>query len=991
MRGCAKLTSVGDDPAAGPGQATVQLRSESLGYDPNGDLTSVKDWNGNTANYTYDAAGELTSQVVPVTSSTSDTTSYGYDPAGNQTSVKDGNGNTTWTSYNPWNQPESVIEPATPAAPAAANRTWTTAYNPDGQSASVSQPGGINLAYTYNPLGEITGESGSGASAQTTAQTFGYDLDGRLTSASAPGGTDAYTYYANNSLKSASGPSGTSSYQYNNDGLVSSETDAAGTTAYTYDGADRLATEADPLTGNTLTYGYNANSQPISIGYSSGATQTLAYNPVGELASDKITASGTTLASETYGYDSDGNLTSEATGGLMTNASTTYGYNEADQLTSATTGGTPTDYAYDAAGNQTQDGGTSYAYNAQDQVTSSTAAAGTTDYGYTLSGALASMTPPGGSAQAYTSDAYGDQITAPGGIGYAHDALGRLVTRTAGAGSASLSYLGTSDTLASDGTSDYSYTPSGDLTSEQASGGSAYGTLSDLHGDVSAAFNPSSSSTTLGGSATYSPYGTPTKTGSSSNLGYQGDYVDPTTGLVEMGARWYNPSTGSFTSNDTIAGSPLSTTIDGNPYAYTSGDPLTETDPSGHLDWGDFNPITDIEGAATAIGAAGSSALTWAGAAATAGTTALLTGGFTLLSWAFPESTASGCQDVICGPIGNFGGSPAPTWSPVNPIYGELGGGGAGGTVVVTPVVYVPPPPPQDCYAGPAHTCTPPPAPESLLLKQHITTTFNLPSISELYKQGRDFGEGVKPSPSSNVSGAKAAPNENGTPGNSSDSSLTQLLHSQLSNFQPQIPTAGAPLALPPTPQRLAITAAPPRLAMTAGTASQAGPSTASGGSGISGGGGAEPPVGSSGACGPDDGGNGPEGELSPAAQAAAWQGQGAYPGVDAWENVTLKAGTSVYAGEPGVSGFFTTAEAAASVGNDATALNEGLQVAPRAGLYRPGLTEFRLTQDVQAARSTALANPQFGAGGLEQCFIPNWENVTEPVASTIMQNRAAK
>jgi hypothetical protein len=101
-----------------------------------------------------------------------------------------------------------------------------------------------------------------------------------------------------------------------------------------------------------------------------------------------------------------------------------------------------------------------------------------------------------------------------------------------------------------------------------------------------------------------------------------------------------------------------------------------------------------------------------------------------------------------------------------------------------------------------------------------------------------------------------------------------------------------------------------------------------------------------------------------------------------------LKAGTTVYAGEPGVSGFFASSAAAASVGNDATALNEGLQVAPRAGLYRPGLTEFRLTQDVDAAQSTALANPQFGAGGLQQYYIPNWADVTEPVQSTIMQNR---
>jgi hypothetical protein len=115
---------------------------------------------------------------------------------------------------------------------------------------------------------------------------------------------------------------------------------------------------------------------------------------------------------------------------------------------------------------------------------------------------------------------------------YAYDALGRLVTRTVGAGSASLSYLGGGDTLANDGTSNYSYTPSGDLTAEKASGGSAYATMSDQHDDVVASFSPGSTSG-LGGCATGSPYGTATASGSSSDVGYQGDYTDPTTGLVD--------------------------------------------------------------------------------------------------------------------------------------------------------------------------------------------------------------------------------------------------------------------------------------------------------------------------------------------------------------------------------------------------------------------------------------------------------------------------
>jgi YD repeat-containing protein len=81
------------------------------------------------------------------------------------------------------------------------------------------------------------------------------------------------------------------------------------------------------------------------------------------------------------------------------------------------------------------------------QVISSAAPAGTTDYAPTLYGGLASVTPPGGPAQDYTWDAYGDLASA-GGSGYGYDALGRPVSSTSTAGTAQLSYLGTGATLA---------------------------------------------------------------------------------------------------------------------------------------------------------------------------------------------------------------------------------------------------------------------------------------------------------------------------------------------------------------------------------------------------------------------------------------------------------------------------------------------------------------------------------------------------------------
>ncbi|HSZ39530.1 MAG TPA: RHS repeat-associated core domain-containing protein [Trebonia sp.] len=581
-----QLTSAADFGTSSPGVGAAQLRSESFGYDADGDQTSATDWDGNTTSETYDAAGELTGKVQPVSSSSSITTSYGYDAAGNPTSVTDGNGNTTWTTYNAWNLPESVIEPVTSTAPDPSDTTWTTAYNADGEPATVTEPGGVSLSYGYDPLGDITSESGSGATASTPDRSFTYDEDQRMTSATSGVGTDSFTYNADSDLKTAAGPSGTSSYDYDNDGLVSSETDAAGTTSYTYDSADRLSTESDPLTGATLTWAYNADSNPTSISYATNGTagpvQSYGYNELQQQTSDTLTsATGSVLASEAYGYDEDGNVTSQATGGGLADTSATYAYDKADRLTSAISGGTTTAYAYDGDGNLTQDGSTTSTYNAQDQLTASTSPPGTTSYSYTLNGSTASVTPPSGPAQDYTWDAYGDLASA-GGVAYGYDALGRMVTSTDSSGTADLSYLGNGDTIASDGTSEYSYDPSGNLTATGSSSG-AFATVSDEHGDLTAMFSPTSSTENLAGNESYTPYGSGTKANyDAENIGYQGDYTDPTTGLVYMNARWYNPANGSFVSSDTLNGTPIPSTVDGNPYAYADSNPLTDTDPTGH-------------------------------------------------------------------------------------------------------------------------------------------------------------------------------------------------------------------------------------------------------------------------------------------------------------------------------------------------------------------------------------------------------------------------
>jgi RHS repeat-associated protein len=119
----------------------------------------------------------------------------------------------------------------------------------------------------------------------------------------------------------------------------------------------------------------------------------------------------------------------------------------------------------------------------------------------------------------------------------------------------------------------------------------------------------------------------------------------------------------------------------------------------------------------------------------------------------------------------------------------------------------------------------------------------------------------------------------------------------------------------------------------------------------------------------------------SPAQQAHDWQGSPQYPGHDDWHDIVLKKGTVVCLGEPGVSGFATTQEAVKSCGDppSALAVQQGLQVMPSKNpdgspKYPPRGTygEYTLTRDTPAAYcASTTANPQYGAGGLPQYYIP--------------------
>ena len=122
--------------------------------------------------------------------------------------------------------------------------------------------------------------------------------------------------------------------------------------------------------------------------------------------------------------------------------------------------------------------------------------------------------------------------------------------------------------------------------------------------------------------------------------------------------------------------------------------------------------------------------------------------------------------------------------------YGYGGYGYAGSSYY--PYTPPPPPPPQDCYAGPAPTCTPPPAPHALRTTPYITSpAHDITSAAGLLRGPRKITETVPPN-TNPVNGIKPSPTTNGNPATGSGSDPVDLL-TPIRDLQPALPTAPVP------------------------------------------------------------------------------------------------------------------------------------------------------------------------------------------------------
>ncbi|WP_374010551.1 RHS repeat domain-containing protein [Leifsonia sp. LS-T14] len=504
----------------------TSLGGRTITYDDFGRIKTATDGRGNTTTYGYDKNDRLTSTTF---SDGTHSVVNTYDDAGRLKTSVDANGTIT----NSYDQLERLIS-------------------------TVNTAGGGTIAYTYDKASNLaTTTDGVGTT------TNSYDTSNALLSTKYPhSGSFQYLYYTTDDqgrrtdtyLQSDAAKvnwQGHTHYDYDPSGRVThvkAETGTAPTTITTvFDTSYCYNTGSAAPTCATGTSTDRSQLQWAKENMTGGLTTSYAYDRSGRIQT--VTQTGGASANAwNFTYDARGNrLTANVTG--ATPSTQTLTYNAANQIT--TTG-----YTYDGAGNLTAAPGATYTYNGAQQMTQAVTAGTTSTYTYTGTSQNQVLTEVVGSTTFQITYGRTDKLGLPiieqykvgGGQGYLLNdpKTGQPVMLTTSSDQNGL--------YVTDGTGN----PVGLLTSFNTN---AFGYAYDPYGTAHLTSGGS------GGGTNQNPYL------------FKGGLQDRATGLVKFGLRWYNPTTGTWTQQDTLD-APLDP-ANANRYAFVGSDPINGNDPTG--------------------------------------------------------------------------------------------------------------------------------------------------------------------------------------------------------------------------------------------------------------------------------------------------------------------------------------------------------------------------------------------------------------------------
>ena len=615
-----RLTGVSQPLSTGVTATTAYAYDQSV---TGGVANTVTSANGVTTTSVFDRSGRKLRDVVtdPDDATESVTTSYAYDAHGQVTSVTREDGSVVRYAYDAVGNvvSERYFASATAATPEIA---ITYAYTDGGgrlESAEQVTGSGetqqsVTTSYSYDEYGRVTQQrQETEAEAGALTVNYRYNGAGQVTSVS----------YAKESAQGAVDPGNTELhilwYTYDEDGRLSAiylDEGTASTTSPTnnkklirsyaynaYGEIEKLTDNTSFLTGGTLTtelaYTYNDFGLPVKLTYTDvdGETRTvreetnLTYDGNGNILTEAVTEaySGSTTKTRTYQYDLGNRLISAAYDGTTTaytydavgnrltrqegtETAETYTYNYLNQLTRVQQGTAVTTYTYDARGNQTQ------------QVQTGTGVTTTTNYGYDLANRLTSTNISNNAVIPLSTSAT-----------YAYNAQGQRVTRVEDevithfyyTGSALLFttvneyVLQTQNILDPSGTIVASRRFEGQATTGQDPYAEDYFFYRyDIRGSVTTIVDGEGA---VVKSYDYDEFGVTTSTGDAffNEVTFTGSVADAS-GLLYMNARYYNPATARFLSQDSYTGS-ASVPWTQHLYAYCNNNPVNLVDPTGHV------------------------------------------------------------------------------------------------------------------------------------------------------------------------------------------------------------------------------------------------------------------------------------------------------------------------------------------------------------------------------------------------------------------------
>lgn len=606
----ARISHLGDSPAA-PGQSTTYT------YDAAGRIKTMSDPAGNEWRWGYDLRGN---QITASDPDKGNATMV-YDNSDRLITTTDARGTVTHTTYDDLGRKTALYDGATANADKLRAK-W--AYDPAGakgqpaSSVRYSTPGDTGTAYTtevtgytddYQPLGtKVTIPSVAGETTTTTGGSlageyttnFTYYDDGTLHRkqfAAAPGLPAERVYYERDKLGQPILMGGTSSLAFNTtyspygellQAWGGVESGKFGIQTWFYDDGTRrlgqhiVSNQAVANYINDVKYTYDATGNVLKVADTGGAgsadIQCFLYDDLRQLEEAWAIASGSCGSTRptstsvmggpapywsSYTYDKIGNRKSETertkSGTTITTTTNTFGYPQPGPTTQPQNGF----------------GGPHAAYSHTKKVGS--AAAVTTDFEYDAAG---NMTVRGSQTLAWDSEGkLATNTSTAGANSNLYDADGNRLIRKDPDGTLTLYLDGTEIRLAgTTKTSQRWYEFGGQTIATRTSAG-VFMLAADHHGTGQVQVNGLTAAVTK---RRFDPFGAPRS--GINTPGWNGDrgFLDKPlddTGLVQVGARYYDRTLGRFISVD-----PLLMVDDprqANAYQYANNNPVSISDPTG--------------------------------------------------------------------------------------------------------------------------------------------------------------------------------------------------------------------------------------------------------------------------------------------------------------------------------------------------------------------------------------------------------------------------